>query len=256
MKLNRSRSLNIPALRPPPINAHYEGEYSDRMMRWRRLCAIDKSQNILDLLDRRADEIGSVLEAGCGTGAVLAELSKHLSAQKFVGVDLTDPDEHADPAVARSGVGLVRSESDTLPFDDDSFDLVYASHVLEHVEDERGFLQELARVARYYVYVEVPCELTIMSSPASIQHTLTTVGHINSFTPQSLALTLATSGLEMIDLKVFDHSEAIQQFDTSAIKGKLKWLIRSGLLNLNPQLATKILSYHAGALCDVRSQDT
>ena len=125
--------------------------------------------------------------------------------------------------------------------------------MLEHVEDERGFLRELARVARKYVVVEVPCELTLQTTTGKIQSNLTALGHINSFTPHSFALTLATSGLEVADLQVFDHSEAIQIFRSSPLKGKLKRAIRTGLLKLHPGLAAKIFYYHCGALCDVRA---
>jgi len=62
--------------------------------------------------------------------------------------------------------------------------------VLEHVEDERGFLREMARVARKYIVVDVPCELTLLTTSGKLQNTLT-IGHINSYTPQSFALTLA-----------------------------------------------------------------
>lgn len=222
-------------------------------MEWRRLNAIDKAENIARLLGPRRDEVRSVLEAGCGTGAVLATLSRYLPGAEFVGVDMADPNLHADPMVTQSGVRLVQGDGARLPFEDDSFDLVYASHVLEHVEDERGFLRELTRVARKYVVVEVPCELTLQTTAGKIQSNLTTLGHINSFTPHSFALTLATSGLEVADLQVFDHSEAIQAFNTGPLKGKLKRAIRTGMLKLHPGLAAKIFCYHCGALCDVRA---
>jgi len=254
MPLGRSERFSIPRLQPPPLNAHYEGEYADREIRWRRLGAVDKVENIVSLLGPRAAEVRSVLEAGCGTGAVIATLSRHLDADEFTGVDMADPNLHADPLVAETGVRLLRSDGERLPFEDGSVDLVYASHVLEHVEDERGFLRELARVASKYVIVEVPCELTLLTSTGKLQHTLTTLGHINSFTPHSFALTLATSGLEVLDLRVFDHSEAVQAFYSSPLKGKLKRAIRSGLLNLHPGLAVKLFSYHCGALCDVRAK--
>jgi ubiquinone/menaquinone biosynthesis C-methylase UbiE len=252
MVLARSERLKIPALRPPLLNAHYEGEYDERAMRWRRLCAIDKAENIVRLLGPRAGEVRTVLEAGCGTGAVVATLTRYLAADEFIGVDMADPNLHADPLVAETGVRLVQSDGASLPFEDASIDLVYASHVLEHVEDERGFLRELARVARKYVVVEVPCELTLQTNAGRLQHSLTTLGHINSFTPHSFALTLATSGLDVIDLQLFDHSVAVQGFEGSPLKGRLKRAIRSGLLNLHPGIAAKLFSYHCGALCDVR----
>lgn len=45
--------------------------------------------------------------------------------------------------------------AEALPFKDDSFDFVIASHVLEHSDDPEAFLNELQRVAKAG-YIEVP----------------------------------------------------------------------------------------------------
>lgn len=42
----------------------------------------------------------------------------------------------------------VQADLRQLPFDDGSYDFVYASHVLEHVDDDRRALAEIARVLR------------------------------------------------------------------------------------------------------------
>ena len=42
----------------------------------------------------------------------------------------------------------VRADLTALPFDDDSFDVVLCSHVLEHVSDDRAALREIHRVMR------------------------------------------------------------------------------------------------------------
>jgi SAM-dependent methyltransferase len=43
-----------------------------------------------------------------------------------------------------------------LPLDDDSFDFVLASHVIEHIPDPIAALKEWARVARRYIVLVVP----------------------------------------------------------------------------------------------------
>lgn len=51
------------------------------------------------------------------------------------------------------GLRFVRTNTDTLPFDDQSFDIVFCSAVLEHVggrEHQRRFVHELLRVSRKF----------------------------------------------------------------------------------------------------------
>ena len=77
-----------------PFNQHCEGEYSDREIEWRRVCAIDKVSNIVALLG--GQQVQSVLEVGCGTGAVLAELKKRGIGTNHQGIDIAEPGEHTD----------------------------------------------------------------------------------------------------------------------------------------------------------------
>jgi len=50
----------------------------------------------------------------------------------------------------------VVAEGDALPFDDDSFDFLLASHVIEHMPDPIRALREWVRVAANYVFLVVP----------------------------------------------------------------------------------------------------
>jgi ubiquinone/menaquinone biosynthesis C-methylase UbiE len=53
---------------------------------------------------------------------------------------------------------FVVADGRALPFKDKSFDFVFTSHILEHVDDPYAFVAELARVARGG-YIETPSEL-------------------------------------------------------------------------------------------------
>ena len=85
-----------------------------------------------------------------------------------------------------------------LPFPDDSFDLVAAVEVLEHVADPDALLAELARVARGHVLVSVPREplwraLNIARGAhwASLGNT---PGHVHHFSRRSLERLAAGRG--------------------------------------------------------------
>jgi SAM-dependent methyltransferase len=84
-----------------------------------------------------------LLEIGTGTGGIAQYFSSHPSGRFDVdAVDVVD---------SRSGQCDFRFtlvEDTTLPFADDSFDVVLSNHVIEHVGDERAQARHLAEIAR------------------------------------------------------------------------------------------------------------
>ena len=84
-----------------------------------------------------------ILDAGCGSGRNLVELAGFGSATGL------EPSARGAEVARARGVGeVVEAGIDTMPFDDASFDLITLLDVLEHIEDDRGALQGLRRVAR------------------------------------------------------------------------------------------------------------
>jgi len=84
-----------------------------------------------------------ILDAGCGSGRNLVELSG------FGSVVGLEPSSRAAQAARARGVGeVVLAGIDTMPFDEACFDLIACLDVLEHIEDDRTALFELRRVAR------------------------------------------------------------------------------------------------------------
>lgn len=235
--------LDFPQFRVPDYNKHYEGAYDERGLLWRRLGAIDKADNIAFLL--AGNKVDSVLEFGCGTGAVLSQVAKIGVGVHHVGVDLADPSQHRDANAA--SLDLRQIDAGNLPFADRSFDLVYASHVIEHVPDPRAALCEIARVARKWVYVEVPCELHLRSNHLDLQRTLD-IGHINAYTPESLQLLMESCGLPVARLGLFDHSLDVHSFGKGRIRGVVKYGLRRALLAAAPVLASRLFTYHCGVL--------
>jgi SAM-dependent methyltransferase len=83
------------------------------------------------------------LHLGCGTGAMLEHL------RRFGSVRGLDADRRAvDFCRSRGERRVDVLESSRLPVADASLDLVTAFDVLEHIEDDRGALAEIARVLR------------------------------------------------------------------------------------------------------------
>ncbi len=86
-----------------------------------------------------------VLDAGCGTGYGSAELAQ--SAAEVTGVDIAaGAIEYASANYPIAGLRFLESSCTTVPFPAESFDLVIAFEVIEHLTDYRAFLDECARV--------------------------------------------------------------------------------------------------------------
>ena len=84
-----------------------------------------------------------ILDYGCGTGG------NTTSYGQFGSVTGVEPDPHAVRlAQARGGGSYCRADGVRLPFRNGTFDVVIASDVLEHIEDDSGAMAEMARVLR------------------------------------------------------------------------------------------------------------
>jgi SAM-dependent methyltransferase len=84
-----------------------------------------------------------ILDVGCGTGANLLMLSKYGEAE---GVDIS---EDALAFCRTRGLDKVKlGAAEELPYADDTFDLVTALDVVEHMDDDLAGLTEMRRVLR------------------------------------------------------------------------------------------------------------
>lgn len=84
-----------------------------------------------------------ILDVGCGTGANLEMLSQFGDAE---GVDVS---QEALAFCLERGLKNVRSgEAEKLPFEDETFDLVTALDVVEHLDDDLAGLREMQRVLK------------------------------------------------------------------------------------------------------------
>ncbi|MCA5894819.1 methyltransferase domain-containing protein [Isoptericola sp. NEAU-Y5] len=103
------------------------------------------------LLPHLRDDM-SLLDVGCGPGTVTADLARILAGGEVVGVDasakvLDAARQHAE-ALGNTNVRFEQADVYELPFADDSFDVVYAHQLLQHLSDPVAALREMRRVAR------------------------------------------------------------------------------------------------------------
>ncbi len=87
-----------------------------------------------------------ILDVGCNDGRVAAMMQKNKPSLSFVGVDVQ----------ANRSALIERKLYDgkTLPFPDNSFDIVMATDVLHHVEDAHALLEEMKRVTKRRIIIK------------------------------------------------------------------------------------------------------
>ncbi len=93
--------------------------------------------------DALSSPVGRALVVGCGDGHEAVVVADHFDAE-VVGIDLAGD---FDPAAAERADLRVMDATD-LAFGDDTFDLVYSFHALEHIDDPERALQEMRRVLK------------------------------------------------------------------------------------------------------------
>src|SRR3954470_3656530 len=163
-----------------------------RLSRWRELGARTKAAHVRALCARTGLAPRSLVEIGCGDGALLAQL------RGFAGV--MDGFELSAPAaeLARRAVpGARRIEAfdgEQVPAEDDSYDLAILSHVLEHVPVPGPLLAEAARVA-HEVLVEVPLEDNRSPARPAKREAAAAIGHLHAFSRADVHELVTGAGL-------------------------------------------------------------
>ena len=130
-----------------------------------------------------------ILDAGCGTGGNLAEFGRLGPA---AGVD---PSAVAVELCRERGLdGVVCGRIEEMPFADGSFDLLMATDVLEHVEDDRRAATELRRVAApdSRLIITVPAYRWLWGQHDDTHH------HVRRYTRRELHAVLSEAGWKPI----------------------------------------------------------
>jgi SAM-dependent methyltransferase len=223
----------------------YEAGYAvadERMGRWRAIGARSKAAHVRTLCGRADLRPATVVEIGCGDGAVLAELA----ANGWV-VDGFELSENAARQAKARGVArrVEAFDGEHVPAETSEYDLAVLSHVLEHVPDPLPLLREAARVGRW-VLVEVPLEDNRSARRPAKRKLAEAAGHLHAFNRASLNAMLTEAGLtpraELTDPLPYEH----HAFFGGAIKGAAKWSVRAAMHRVG--VAERLFTLHYAVL--------
>lgn len=103
-------------------------------------------EQILPLAAEEMAGATRVLDIGCGEGQV-ARLAKRIGADLVVGIDPTW-NQIRIASDRAGGIHVARAGADGLPFGDETFDVVVACLVFEHIREVDAAIAEVSRVLR------------------------------------------------------------------------------------------------------------
>jgi SAM-dependent methyltransferase len=136
-----------------------------------------------------------VLDAGCGSGRTLQELTR------FGEVHAIELDPDAAELARGRGCGEVRvGRLEELPWPEESFDLITCLDVIEHTPDDRVTLRELRRVARpgAWLLLTVPAYQRLWSAHDEANH------HFRRYNRRTLLAAARQSGWRVQRITAFN----------------------------------------------------
>lgn len=148
-------------------------------------------------LIKHLPETGELLDIGCGVGILLRKIREARPNLDLTGADISSIGvRHLEAAGFKGVVGGFPM----LPMDNDSFDVVIASEVLEHLSDPDTAVRETARLCR-------PDGLTILTVPDDCLGPEDEVQHLRKYTHETLMaqLTPYYETVEMASIPDLGH---------------------------------------------------
>ena len=114
----------------------------------RLLDKVDPEAWIAKFLEPHLAGVGRFLSVGCGPGVFLRELANAHPKMNVTGVDISSSRIHeADQRLSGlSNAHVYVGDAMSLPFEANSFDVVFSRFLLEYLPDKQGAVREMARV--------------------------------------------------------------------------------------------------------------
>lgn len=181
------------------LHRYESGEYLANAPDWHARDSEWKAGKVHVMVAKHAPEARSICDVGCGAGEVLAQLQRRMSKDtQLTGYDI------APEAIAFAKP----KENDALRFscgdlfgDGDTYDIVLALDVFEHVPDYIGFLTALSKRGRGFVF-HIPLDInaaTVLQRSKYMMGMRKTFGHLHYFTAETALATLKDCGYRVVD---------------------------------------------------------
>jgi SAM-dependent methyltransferase len=175
---------------------------------------------------------GSLLEVGCGEGRGVEELLP--LAASYVGLDKIEE----VITMLKGKYPLVDFRQVVIPpfldFENNSFETIVSFQVIEHIENDQLFLQEIHRMLK-------PGGKAIISTP-NINHTLSrNPWHVREYKPQEL-IDLATGIFDKVEAMGIGGNEKVWAYH-EANRKSVQRIMRFDIFDLQYKLPASVLKF-------------
>ena len=200
---------------------------------------------------------GDVLEIGTGAGYGIEVVAPH--ARRFVTLDKHVP---APELLARPDVEFRQAVVPPLKFPDESFDCVISFQVIEHIRDDRRFVDEIHRVLR-------PGGRLIVTTPNAPMSLTRNPWHVREYSAAELRQLLGSVFSQVEALGVFGNDrvaeyyeknrrgvERVTRFDVLDLQHRLpRWMLQIPYDLLNRLNRRRLLRENSDLTVSIRMDD-
>jgi SAM-dependent methyltransferase len=221
----------------PTLDRYLNGDYAQKNPDWDSADALWKAGKLRQLLLDHDCRPSSIVEIGCGSGAILSELRRFFPQASLAGFDIAP--EAARFWVESASLGIRFELADYLTLEEPIPELVLVLDVLEHLGNPWEFLARLRHRSKL-VAVHFPLDLSAVSvlREAPLLQVREKVGHLHYFT-RGLALSLLEqSGFEIIDAR---YTGAALDAPQRSFKTKIAGLARRLVYALDHDIGSRLL---------------
>jgi ubiquinone/menaquinone biosynthesis C-methylase UbiE len=180
-------------------------------------------------------QIKTAFDAGCGDGHLCSLL-------KGIGMDVSKK-RLLHAANIYPECKFLQGSIYDIPFKENSFEMVTAIEIIEHLKDPLAAVKELTRISKEYVLIQVPYNEIIQEETCpNCLKPIYPRGHIQSFDEKRLRSLCEECGLHVVRLDFFFHA-----FDHKLIR----WLPGFLLINIKRWVFRDLMKHggHIGILC-------
>jgi len=155
---------------------------------------------VLELCGLQKGSTLRVLDIGVGSGWALSYEDNNI---EYIAVD---DGENYKSTLEQRGIKFIKAKMPTrLTLDDQSIDLVIMNHLIEHIEDSQGLVEEIRRILRRggFVYLRTP-NISRVKWDSWSDYT-----HVKPYNVRGLTSMMEALGFKMVRLLYTDHTRMV-----------------------------------------------